>query len=150
LADLGVLIGGLIIGNTGWYGIDTILSALLSCLIFRSASTLAIECVKVLLEAAPQDINIKQLKEFLCRLPGVAEITDLHIWSLSLENVVLTAHVCVVPMKAPEINQIIHRIQQVLYEQFNIIHSTIQVEYSPCESRFHSKSDTSQGHGKCE
>jgi cobalt-zinc-cadmium efflux system protein len=140
LADLGVLIGGLIIGNTGWYGIDTILSALLSCLIFRSASTMAIECVKILLESAPQNINIKQLKESLCRLPGVVEITDLHIWSLSLENVVLTAHVSVVSTNVSEISKIIHQIQQVLYEHFNIVHSTIQVEYYTCESGFHSKS----------
>jgi cobalt-zinc-cadmium efflux system protein len=141
LADLGVLIGGLLIKYTGWYRIDTGLSALLACFILRNAMTMTQECVKVLLEAVPGNISILKIKESLKKIPGVKEVTDLHIWSLSLENIVLTAHICVLPTSINVSNEIIHQIQQVLLERFSIVHSTIQVESDPCGSSFHSRPD---------
>jgi cobalt-zinc-cadmium efflux system protein len=141
LADLGVLIGGLVIKYTGWYKIDTGLSAILACFILRSAMKMAQECVKVLLEAAPANLSIIKIKESLKQIPGVKEITDLHIWSLSLENVVLTAHICVSAAMISAGNEIVHQIQHVLAERFNIIHSTIQIESFPCGSCFHSRAD---------
>jgi cobalt-zinc-cadmium efflux system protein len=128
LADLGVLIGGLIIKHTGWYRIDTGLSALLACFILRSAMVMAEECLKIFLEAAPADLSIPKIKEFLKKIPGVIEITELHIWSLSLENLILTVHIRISTVSVAEINEIIREIQHGLSECFNIAHSTIQVE----------------------
>jgi cobalt-zinc-cadmium efflux system protein len=114
---------------------------LLASFILRNAMVMSKECIKVLLEATPENISISKVKETLTKIPGVNEVTDLHIWSLSLENIVLTAHICVLPACIGTSNEIIHRIQHVLYEEFNIIHSTIQFEQEPCVSCFHSKPD---------
>jgi len=146
LSDLGVLIGGIIITVTGMYGADTLLSAILACLILFNAVKMAIECVSILLERAPSGIPIDELKQDMACVGGVVSVTDLHIWSLSAENVVMTAHVCLNAEKVRDCELILHNIQHFLKEKYQIEHSTIQFEHCTCSSCYHSKPDHQ---GKC-
>lgn len=141
LADVGVLVGGIVIYFTGWNGIDTLLSALLACLILRSACLMTVECIKIFLETTPPHICIENLKKELKQLDEVFEVTDVHVWSLSAEVLAMTAHVCVAEKDIAKNQKLLHKLQHLLYEDFGIIHSTIQLEHTPCGSCFHKDND---------
>lgn len=141
LSDTGVLLGGIIIYFTKISGVDTLLSAVLACLILKNALTMTFECVKILLEAAPEGISINSVRKSMKKIENVREVTDMHIWSLSKEVLAITAHVSVRHQDSIICEETLHKIQHLLKEEFNIDHSTIQFEHSTCSSCFHSKAD---------
>ncbi|EKQ57517.1 MULTISPECIES: cation diffusion facilitator family transporter [unclassified Clostridium] len=145
LSDIGVLIGGLIIYFTHLSGVDTLLSGILACLILKNAFKMTIECTRILLEAAPEEVSIDELKSSIKNLGGIMEVTDVHIWSLSKEILSMTAHVSIQECTIENCEKKLHEIQHLLKEKFNIAHSTIQFEKCTCGSCFHSKPD----HRKC-
>lgn len=146
IGDVAVLIGSIIIYFTGISGIDTILSGVLSILILRSAVKMAWECIKIFLEATPKGIDIDKVKESIKESNRVISVTDVHIWSLSQEVIAMTAHLCIKECSIEEGEKIIHEIQLLLKENYNISHSTFQLEHNRCSSCFHSTEDHS---GKC-
>lgn len=141
LSDLGVLLGGIIITMTGISGIDTLLSALLACLILYNAGKMTLECAKILLEGAPSELSIQDISASIRKIDGVLSVTDLHVWSLSKEVLSMTAHVCFQKHDVQDCEQTLHQIQHILKEKYGIEHSTIQFEHCPCSSCYHSKSD---------
>lgn len=141
LSDIGVLIGGIIIYFTHLSGIDTLISTLLACLILRNALKMTFECIKILLEAAPEGISIDDLKKSIKDLGGIIEITDIHIWSLSKELLSMTAHISIKENNIENCEKKLHDIQHLLKDKYDIDHSTIQFEHSTCCSCFHSKPD---------
>lgn len=143
LSDLGVLFGGIIIIFTGWRGIDTLLSAILACLILKSAAKMTLECTCILLEAAPAGISIEKLKHELINIPGIVDVKDIHVWSLSMEMLSMTAHICIEDPSWDDHENLLHYIQHLLKDKFGIDHSTIQLEHLPCSSCYHSKPDHS-------
>lgn len=146
IGDVTVLIGAIIIYFTGISGIDTFLSAILSILILRSAIKMSLECIKIFLEATPKEININQVKDSIKNNDRVISVTDIHIWSLSKEVIAMTAHICIKECYIKESEEIIHELQHLLKEKYNISHSTLQLEHKRCSSCFHSKLDHK---GKC-
>lgn len=143
LADLGVLVGGLVILWTGWTGIDTSLSAILACLILRNAFVMTRECLAIFLESTPTTISIDSIRKAVLSLESVHGITDIHIWSLSKEIIAMTAHVEVAETNLPQ-EELLHKIQQLLTDQFGIAHSTVQIEHTACGSCFHRAHGSSQ------
>lgn len=141
VGDVSVLIGAIMIHLTNLNMIDTLLSAILSILILRSAIKMALECIKIFLESVPKDVEISKVKESIKTLPGVIGVVDIHVWSLSKEMIAMTAHVAIHEERLAQSEEVIHEIQHVLKEKFNISHTTIQIEHAPCSSCFHNKPD---------
>lgn len=139
LSDMGVLIGGIIIMFTHTIGVDTLLSSILACLILKNAVSMTIECVKILVEAAPENISITEIRNEISKLEGVVSVTDLHVWSLSAEIVAMTAHVCLKEQSLSSCDDILQRIQNLLNNKFSIKHSTIQIEYNKNGSYCHNE-----------
>ncbi|AET68209.1 cation diffusion facilitator family transporter [Desulfosporosinus orientis DSM 765] len=141
LADLGVLIGGIVIFFTGWSNIDTLLSAGLACLILRSALKMTRECLIIFLESVPEDISIQQLRSSILEIKGVKGVSDIHVWSISKEIKSMTAHVWVHDVSKEQSSELLHSIQHTIFDKFGISHSTIQFEYWSCGSCYHNKED---------
>lgn len=149
LSDVGVLIGGIVILITGLHGIDTILSAALACLILKNAVSMLHECIKILLEAVPKSISIEELRQTLKETQGIIDVKDIHVWSLSMETLAMTAHICIHPSDMNCYESILHKVQHLLKDQFGIEHSAIQIETMPCSSCYHSKPDHGFGCNLC-
>ena len=149
LSDTGVLLGGIIIYFTRLSGVDTLLSAILACLILKNAVMMTFECVKILLEAAPENISINDVRKSIKNIENIEEVTDMHIWSLSKEVLAITAHVSVKHQDVITCEETLHKIQHLLKDEFNIDHSTIQFEHFTCSSCFHSKADHQNGCMMC-
>lgn len=140
-ADIFVLIGAIVIYFTGIGVIDIILSVILSIFILRTAIKMAIDCIRIFLEAAPKEISIDTVKNDIKAIDNIIDVKDLHVWSLSQEVVAMTAHISTTEKDSIEREKLIHEIQHLVKDNFNISHTTIQLENTPCSSCFHNKAD---------
>ena len=126
LGSVGAIAAAIVIVTTGWTPADAITSAFVGVLILRSSWKLVREAVDVLLEAVPSHIDMVALRRALHEIPGVDEVHDLHVWSLTSGFLAMSGHVVV---RTPEQNNTVLRaIHQRLQDDFGISHITIQIE----------------------
>jgi cobalt-zinc-cadmium efflux system protein len=129
MGSLGVIAAALVIGWTGWLYADPLVSAALGLFIVPRTWRLLTEAVGVLLEESPRGIDLDALRDALIRLPGVTEVHDLHVWSLTAGMPSLSAHVVVDEV---DHDDLLVRVRALLSERFRIGHTTIQIERTGC------------------
>jgi cobalt-zinc-cadmium efflux system protein len=122
----GVVVAGLIVWGTGWAWIDPATSLLVSVVILRGTWRLVREAMDLLLDAVPPHIDPAAVQAFLGALPGVTDVHDVHIWSMSTTEVALTAHL-VVPWDACSPSMLADASLEI-ERRFKIGHVTIQLE----------------------
>lgn len=125
LGSFGVIIAGLGIVLTGWDELDPIVGLLISVLILLSSWRLIREPVEVLLERAPEGIDVEAVGMAIARVPGVREVHDLHIWSITSGFPALAAHVTVDATCVVDDTR--RSIETMLNEEFDLEHTTLQV-----------------------
>lgn len=131
LGSVAAITAALIILGSGWMAIDPILSVFVAVLILRSAWMVVKESTHILLEGTPQDVDVETLQAALIdAIPCVRDVHHVHVWSLTPEHPLLTLHVNV--DADTDSTQVLQRVKTVLADQFNIHHSTIQVEPAHC------------------
>lgn len=126
LISLGVVIGGILLWFTGWLWIDSVLGILIALTIFYGTWGLLRQALDLSLDAVPASVDENKVLSYLQTFPGVKQVHHLHIWSLSTQEVALTAHLVI-----PDPNftdEALFSIQKALASQFNIGHATLQVE----------------------
>ena len=126
LVSIGVVVAGLVIWWTGVTWIDPVISIAIAMLIFWQTWGLLRETVEMALGAVPRQIDFDAVEVALRMLPGVAATHDLHIWSMSTTETVLTAHL-VMPAGPPG-DHFLAEASTMLRERFRIGHATLQVE----------------------
>jgi cobalt-zinc-cadmium efflux system protein len=87
-----VVVSGLVILLTGWAWLDPVVSLLISALILFSTWSLLRDSLNLALDKVPEGVDAGKVRAYLAALPGVTEVHDLHIWSLSTTETVLTAN----------------------------------------------------------
>ena len=126
LGSFAALVAGAVIYATGWTPIDPILSILIGVLIAYSSLRLLKESMLVLMEGVPKHINLAKVTETLSQLPGVIEIHDLHIWTLSSGSIMLSAHVHIGEISSwPTTHQ---ALRNTIKKMYDIDHITLQPE----------------------
>jgi cobalt-zinc-cadmium efflux system protein len=128
LSSVAVVAGGLAMLATGWTRIDPVLACAIAAAIVWSALRLVREAVEVLLEAAPAHIDTDRVAGAIRAVPGVRDVHDLHIWSITPELPSLSGHVVVRRDTLPDSDRVLITIQQTLAEGFGLRHTTIQIE----------------------
>ena len=132
LSSVAVVVGGIIILLTGWYPIDALLSFLIGGVILISAFNVTKESVHILLENSPRNADAHTVAESLCDLDTVADVHDLHIWSLCSNYSALSAHVVIQENTNIPHDRILQQINAELKERFGINHTTLQLEQVAC------------------
>jgi cobalt-zinc-cadmium efflux system protein len=127
-----IIAGAIAIRYTGWRQIDPVLSILIGAAIVGSAWSIVKESLNILLEGLPKGLRLAEVIAELCRLPGVIDVHDLHIWSLGSEAHALSCHVLIEDMPPSASESILRRINDVLSRRFAIEHTTIQFEHTRC------------------
>ena len=122
----GVVVAGLVIGQTGWQWIDPVVSLLIVAVIVWGAWGLLRESVALSLAGVPPGIDTARVEALLQALPGVERVHDLHIWAMSTTETALTAHL-VMPGGHPG-DAFLHHAAHELDHGFSISHATIQIE----------------------
>ncbi|HDR4696466.1 cation diffusion facilitator family transporter [Bacillus cereus] len=125
LGSVGAIIAALLIKFFGWIAADAIASIFVSILVIISGWRVTRDTVHILMEGAPQHINVEEVKSTLLNIPIVKEVHDLHIWSVTSDFQVLTCHLII---KGNETQSVLKEATYVLKEKFHVEHVTIQVE----------------------
>jgi cobalt-zinc-cadmium efflux system protein len=125
LGSVGAILAGALIWAWQWHWVDPLVSVLISVLVLASSWALLKETVAVLMESAPGHIDVDEVHRAIRALPGVHSVHDLHIWTITSGLIALSAHV-----RAEERphEELLKDVRHVLYDQFGISHSTIQIE----------------------
>lgn len=133
LGSVGVIIAGIIIYFTGWLYADAIVSILISLLILFSVINLIKDSFDILMEGTPKNINNDEIIKKLLLLKNVSNVHDLHIWSLSEEDILLTAHIVTEDQLISDCKLTINKIKDILHNDFNIKHATLELESFVCD-----------------
>mgnify|MGYP006271180999 CR=1 FL=1 len=130
LSSVAVLVSAGVIALTGWTRIDPLLSMGIALLIVTTSVAMLREVFNVLLEAAPPGIDTEEVRKTIGSARGVAQVHDLHIWSITSGVPALSAHV-VVPNPQDDPHQVLQTIQSQLQRRHDIDHATLQIERVP-------------------
>lgn len=94
IQSIGVIIAGAIIWiKPEWKIADPICTFLFSILVIFTTVGIAKECLRTLMEGVPKNINHEEFEKGLASLPEVVDVHDLHIWSLSVGKIAMSAHI---------------------------------------------------------
>jgi cobalt-zinc-cadmium efflux system protein len=136
LSSVGVIVGGIIIHFTRWYIVDPILSVMIGLIILKGAYGIVMETAKVLLEAAPQHINLGELIREIEAMDGVESFHHVHLWTITSGIHALSGHVLIKDQMVSESTRILEAIRTHLGGRHNITHTTLQFECESCEGAF--------------
>jgi cobalt-zinc-cadmium efflux system protein len=135
LASIGVIVGGLVIFMTGQYLIDPLVSVIISLIILSSAWKILREGFRVILESTPKDVDIQAMITALKQIPGVKDVHDIHVWSISAELRSMNGHILVDDVSTSQAEEIRAKVEEVVREQYHVGHTTLQMECNSCNSK---------------
>jgi cobalt-zinc-cadmium efflux system protein len=128
LGSLGVAVAGVVILTTGWVEADPLVSVLIGLLVLASAWSILRDSTAILLEAAPRGVDTVALGRRLAGAPGVVEVHDLHVWTITSGFPALSAHVLVRP--GEDCHGRRRELERMLLDEFGIDHTTLQVDHA--------------------
>ena len=126
VGSVGAVLAAIIILTTGVTIADPAISIFVGILILVASWKLVKESVDVLLEAVPSHIDVGAVRHAICEIPGVDNVHDLHVWTVTSGFLAMSGHaVCTDPSQNQRILAEIHRCMR---ETFGIHHVTVQLE----------------------
>jgi cobalt-zinc-cadmium efflux system protein len=125
LGSAGAMAAGAVILLTGWTPADALISVIIALLLVWSGAGLARESVEILLEATPRHISLSEVERRIAGIPGVREVHDLHVWTLTSGVVAMSGHAVV---GDPAANQRVLETVQGEMAELGIKHVTMQLE----------------------
>lgn len=128
LGSVAALIAGVVITFTGWTPIDPLLSLAIGALILLSSLRLLRQALHGIMEGVPLHLSLEEIGQALATVPGVESVHDLHVWSVSSDEVMLSAHLDVADLARWD--AILRQSRELLQERFGIAHVTLQPECS--------------------
>ncbi|MFE7133579.1 cation diffusion facilitator family transporter [Streptomyces sp. NPDC057638] len=130
LGSVAVLVSATVILATGWQAADPIASLVIGAMIVPRTVKLLRETLNVLLEAAPKDVDMAEVRRHILGLKGVEDVHDLHAWTITSGMPVLSAHVVVSQevLDAVGNERMLHDLQGCLGDHFDVAHCTFQLE----------------------
>jgi cobalt-zinc-cadmium efflux system protein len=132
ISSVGVIIAGLVILFTGRYVADAIAAVVIGIIILWGAVRIVRESADVLLEAVPKDVETSQVIDFIQDIPGVNEVHDIHIWTITSNIYALSAHLIIDDQMVSKSVDIVRTVRQELAKRYNINHTTLQLECESC------------------
>ena len=130
-----VLVGGVVILASGgaWVRADSVAALVVAGLIVVQAARLVRQSADVLLESTPSDVDLATLRTAITEVPGVGEVHDLHVWSLSSEVRALSAHLVLTGHPTlEEAQEVGGRVRERVEDPFDIAHTTFELECERC------------------
>jgi cobalt-zinc-cadmium efflux system protein len=131
LGSVQVIAAGAGILALGWSWLDPVASIAVSLLVLRSAVVLVRECAAVLLEGAPAHIDVDGVRAAMLAVPGVVDVHDLHVWTITSGFVALSAHARAEGRS--DRRSVLRALRTRLQDGFGIEHVTIELDDTPCE-----------------
>lgn len=131
LGSIGVIVAAIVIRFTGWAWVDTAVAVAIGLWVLPRTWVLLKESLNILLEGAPEGVDVDEVGRRMLAVPGVTGVHDLHVWVLTSGKNALTAHV--VHAQGAGGGSLIEPLKQMLADQFRVFHTTLQLEPTACE-----------------
>jgi cobalt-zinc-cadmium efflux system protein len=128
LGSVGVAVAAVVILATGWVEADPLVSILIGILVLLSTWSIVRDSTAILLESTPRGIDAAVLGQRLASAPGVVEVHDLHVWTITSGFPALSAHVLVSPGEDCHARR--RELELLLRDEFAIEHTTLQVDHA--------------------
>lgn len=122
LGSLGVILSGICVILFDVYYVDGIIALIIACyMIFQSVVSFT-PIVNILMNAAPEDIDLHKVKKTIQKINGVSDVHHIHVWCIDEHDVSLECHI-----KGDNLD-LVPQISEILKKKFNICHTNIQIE----------------------
>lgn len=132
IGSIGVLVSGAVTLLFGWRYADPLIGVAIGLFVLPRTWTLAKRSLRILLQHAPERVDVNELTGALGGLPGVAEVHDVHVWTLTSGMEVASAHLTM--RDGADQTSLLGTARELLASQYRIEHATLQLE--PRESAF--------------
>ena len=129
LVSAGVVVAGGLALAFGWSWLDPVVSLVIAAVIVVGTWSLFRQSVHLLFDGVPEGVDLLAVRALLAGLPGVAQVSDLHVWAMGTSETALTAHL-VMPEGGGDDVFLAHA-TEALHERFEIRHVTLQVTRAP-------------------
>lgn len=126
LGSVAVIAATLVVWATGWMWMDAAAAVGIAVFVVPRSLRLARSALRVLVEAAPPHLDPDAITSSLCSIPGVRDVHDLHIWTLTSGKDVLMAHLTV--DDEADTSVVLAATRALLADQYGIAHATLQLE----------------------
>lgn len=130
MASVAVLVGGLLMKFYGWFWVDSMMTILIALYLIVVGFDLIKKATKMLMLFTPEHIDIKEIVREVHKISGAGKLHHIHVWHLNEEEIHLEAHLdCPEDFTLSQFDEVLHRIELVLFQKFGINHTTIQPEF---------------------
>ena len=126
IGSAGVIVAGIILLTTGWPYADPIIGAGIGLFILPRSWRLGRSALRILLEVAPPEIDVAEIRRRLGALSGVEEVHDLHVWSLTSGLDAASGHLIL--RDAEALGSVLAAATTMLRDDFGVEHVTLQCE----------------------
>jgi cobalt-zinc-cadmium efflux system protein len=126
IGSVGVIGAAIVLELTGWEWVDPVVAVAIGVFILPRAYRLGAQAVRILLQAAPEGLDLEDLEAGLADLPGVVDVHDVHVWTLTSQMVVASAHLMV--STGTDTHGVLDRARARLADDYGIEHATLQIE----------------------
>lgn len=135
--SVAVVAAALVVLTTGFLRADAIATLLIALVILPRSLVLAREAVDVLLEATPAHVDPEEVRRHLLEVPGVVDVHDLHVWTITSGLPSLSVHVSVEEetLRVTGVGPLLDRFSRCVAGHFEVEHTTFQIE--PVSHRGH-------------
>jgi cobalt-zinc-cadmium efflux system protein len=127
LGSIGAIVAAVIILATGWDYADPAVSVLIGLLVLASSWTILRDSLQILLEGSPPGTDVGEVGRAMAATPGVMEVHDLHVWTITSGFPALAAHVLV--DRETDCHATRRELETMLHERFGLDHTTLQVDH---------------------
>src|SRR6266849_6623869 len=128
LSNIAIIVGAVVIQYTHAAWIDPLLGLAIGLLVLYSSIGILRDSSHILLEGRPKCAGVEDVARAILTLENLYEVHDVHIWSLGGSHNALSCHARIPDMHMDQCEKIIAAIRKKLAEDFQIEHSTVQLE----------------------
>lgn len=128
LSNIAIIAGAIVIRYSQAHWIDPLLGLAIGLLVLYSSIGILRDSAHILLEGRPKSASIEQVARAILSIEQVQEVHDIHVWSLGGSHYALSCHARIPDMHMDECEKILGAIRRKLADDFQIEHSTVQLE----------------------
>jgi cobalt-zinc-cadmium efflux system protein len=126
LGSGGVILAAIVLLATGWTFVDPLVGAGIGLFIIPRTWRLLREAAHILLEGVPAQVDLDLLTRALRQIPGVNDVHDLHVWTITSGFNAMSGHLVVTDIA--EGPRILRHAQILMKDCFGLNHATVQIE----------------------
>jgi cobalt-zinc-cadmium efflux system protein len=146
LGSVSAIAAAVLVLAFGWQRADSVASLIISVLILLGAFRLVSETVRVLMESVPSGVVLEELERTIRGTPGVADLHDLHAWTISDGFDAVTVHV--VLDGSAHGTEVAREVGERIHKDHRVTHVTVQPEAPPLSPDLHPVENLLRRHRK--